>query len=101
MAAALLLVSALALGVDVESTDPEFGSRNANAVDDSTDRWTVGDNQIHVERRGNDVLLLDAPHAFEHDAVEKALWEKTWTREIQNMDDIDAAILTNPAAPND
>lgn len=70
----------------------------AQPVEGAADRWTVDDNHIGIERRGADVVLLDTPHGAEHEAVVKALWEKTWKKEIRKVEDLDASILAAPVA---
>jgi len=63
--------------------------KDARPVKKATGTWKVGPNHIRIERNGNDIVLLDAPHASVHGTVIKALWEKTWKQEIQDAKKLD------------
>jgi len=64
--------------------------KDAQPVKDAVDCWKVGPNQIRVLRKGNDVILLDAPYPDKQGVVIKALWEKVWKKEIQTAKELDA-----------
>jgi hypothetical protein len=62
---------------------------DARPVKGHADRWTVGENQIRVQRHGRDVLLLDAPNPEHHDAIVEAVRAKTWKKEVRRTEDIE------------